>query len=137
MVYVRVKYGTRLQTALGAALAKSARDQAAFDRIVSAFFALDGPLSPFRIRIRSGLPEGLAEVSRGLLTGVAGELALRIQNATERLELAGLTAPTQRGAVIRQAHENLGWDRIAQAVVALRAEAWNSAAAPTPRPSSP
>jgi len=86
-----------LQTALGAALAKSARDQAAFDRIVSAFFALDGPLSPFRVRIRSRasrrLSGGLSGLAHGRCGGTGSTHPKR--NGAARTRRAHRTDPTR------------------------------------------
>lgn len=110
----------RLRTALSSVLAKSVRDKGLFNQIFIAFFALEGRMSALPALESGILAENLSDLSKILLTGDAADLALRIQDRLDQLDFSRLTAPSQRGAMIREVLENLDWDQIASDITRLQ-----------------
>lgn len=110
----------RAQAALSGALAKSVRDKQVFDDIFTAFFCIEA--HPFTLQPSEADHhfEGLTELSRALLAADGTELAIKVHDTLDRLDFSRLTAPTQRGAMIRQALEAIGWDRVAADITQMR-----------------
>lgn len=113
-----------LQAALAAVLAKSSQERVFFDSCFDCFFALDPPplerldglISPVEADALS-----LSNLSRLVLSGDRGGLALAMQEATRAVDLTGMRFFTQRGSFIQKILSQAGFQGLNRDIEALSA----------------
>ena len=127
-------YGDRqmCEDFLSAALAKTLPEKEIFEACFNRFFAVDSiseedlvfendvPLSPFQI---------VSPLTRMLLAGDVGGLAMAFGEAGERADIRGIQFPTQRGLYMQRMFQELGLDPLSRDIQNLAEEGGQNALA--------